>query len=84
MMGTKRHCETPSIAACSNTPAGFTSIATIPSITAQYVEWQVVTTNGANPGASNFSFYVTPEPASLVVWGLVIAGCFVMARRRKA
>lgn len=30
------------------------------------------------------TFAITPEPASLVVWGLVIAGGIVIARRRKA
>lgn len=64
----------------------FTHTDAIPSITAQYVRWQVLATNGANPGAANFQFTATPVPEP-EIYAMLLAGLGLMgtiARRRKS
>jgi len=65
--------------------ANFTHIDSVPGITAQYVRWQVLATNGVNPGAANFQFAAAPvpEPETYV---MLLAGLGLMvgvARSRK-
>lgn len=55
----------------------------------QYFELTLTTTPTYGGGVRMLSLtggdsVSTPEPASVVVWGLVIAGGLVVARRRKA
>jgi hypothetical protein len=60
----------------------------LPAITAQYVKWQVLSTIGSNPGASNFQFTVTavpePETYALLLAGLGLMGAIVRRRTAKA
>ncbi len=63
----------------------FTSSAAIGGLTAQYVRFDVVATNGANPGAHTFFFEGTlvPEPASC---GTLLTGLLALlgvVRRRR-
>jgi hypothetical protein len=65
----------------------FQTTLSIPNLNAQYVRWQVISTNGVNPGASNFDFYAAvPEPTSTtlgVIGATGLAGVGLL-RRRKA
>jgi hypothetical protein len=65
--------------------ADFLTTTSIPGITAEFVRWQVLTTNGVNPGASNFAFTVgataTPEPGSLALFGAGFAALCLFRRR---
>jgi PEP-CTERM motif len=65
--------------------AQFLTTTSIPGITAEFVRWRVLTTNGVNPGASNFAFTVgataTPEPGSLALFGAGFAALCLFRRR---
>jgi hypothetical protein len=57
------------------TIASFQTTTAIPNITAQFLRWQVLATNGSNPGAADFEFFGTipsavPEPSTLTLVGL--------------
>jgi hypothetical protein len=60
-------------------------------IMAQFLQWDVVTTTGVNPGAAEFAFFTTefeavPEPASIAIWSIAAAAVFaglVWRRRSK-
>lgn len=62
--------------------AQFQLTTAVSGITAQYVEWQVLTTNGVNPGAAELSFSTTPEPGSLLLFGTGIVGVMGAIRRK--
>ncbi len=49
-----------------NGVANFQSHDAIPDITAQYVRWQVLASNGSNPGAADFEFYTGSPPTVAV------------------
>jgi hypothetical protein len=58
-------------------------------IEAQFLRFDVVSTNGANVGAAEFAFFTTiaavPEPASIVLWSLLGVGAIgVGIWRRRA
>ena len=72
-------------------PAAFLFTASLPSISAQYVRYQILAVDGsstnstANPGLANieFSVYAVPEPASFMLLGLGGIGLlFVTSLRR--
>lgn len=54
--------------------ASFQTTTTISGITARFLRWDVLTTNGSNPGAADFQFMsagvVVPEPSSMVLAAL--------------
>lgn len=63
--------------------ASFQEIDPIPDITAQYVRFQVLSTNDSNPGAADFEFSVVPEPRSIAaILGLGAMGLLIAARRK--
>ena len=72
-------------------PAGFLSAANLGGLSARYVQYSVLATQGGNPGLSNISFEgqlaggTVPEPAS---WALLLTGFglvgFAARRRRQA
>jgi hypothetical protein len=69
--------------------ADFQTTTDIPNISAQYLRFQVLGTNGANPGAANFDFFTStalPEPGTLplVTLGGVVVGGLGWLRCRKA
>jgi hypothetical protein len=51
-------------------------------VTAQYVRWQVVSANGANPGAADISFTIVPEPGSFAAGAVGILILALRWRRR--
>jgi len=69
--------------------AAFTTSTDIPNISALYLRWQVLGTNGANPGAANFDFFnanAVPDPATLalaVIGGVMVCGLGWGRRRTK-
>ncbi len=69
----------------ANTYPNFTTTPSLGDVRAQYVEYDVLASNGANPGLSNIDFTGSvPEPTS---WVLLVAGfglIGVAARRRSA
>ena len=72
------------------TPVGPTGVASfldtesVAGLTGRYIQYSVIAANGANPGLSNISFGLVPEPAT---WGLMIVGFGLTgfaARRRRS
>ncbi|TRW17792.1 PEPxxWA-CTERM sorting domain-containing protein [Glacieibacterium frigidum] len=64
-------------------PSSFLNTVSLSGFTARYIQYGVISSNGANPGLSNIAFNAVPEPAT---WGLLIAGFAVVgiaARRRR-
>ena len=57
------------------------SAANFQGVTAQYVRWQVVSTNGANPGASDFRFTAAPVPAAIWLLGAGLIGLVGIRRK---
>lgn len=71
------------------TPTGPTSLASFyygadlgTLINASYVRYQVVQTNGANPGLANIQLNSTPEPSSLALMGTGVVSMAGLLRRR--
>lgn len=66
-----------------NDPSDFLNTVSLSGFTARYIQYGVISSNGANAGLSNIAFNAVPEPAT---WGLLIAGFAmvgVAARRRR-
>jgi hypothetical protein len=53
-----------------------------PPVTARYVRWQVVSSNGVNPGAADISFTIVPEPGSFAAGAVGILILALRWRRR--
>lgn len=63
------------------TPADLTTVVPINSVIARYLRWDVTAAqNLANSGASNFAFYIIPEPASAAL--LALGSLAILGRRR--
>ena len=52
-------------------PSDFAFTGGLGNIQAQYVQYHVTATSGANPGLSNINFTAVPEPAT---WGMMLIG----------
>jgi hypothetical protein len=73
--------------------SGFTQISDFQTfvdtqgLTGRYLRWQVLTTNGGNPGAADFSFDATPvgvpEPGTMLICGGSLVGLAMVLRRRR-
>ena len=79
---------TPTAPASPTGPADFLTSTSIPNYTARYVRWDVTSTNGANPGASNFEFHdnasSVPEPGTGLLAGTVLLLGVITWRRAQA
>jgi hypothetical protein len=66
------------------TPADFLTIASLNGLTAEFLRYTVLTSNGPNPGLSDLSFTTAvPEPSTWAMMMLGFAGVGFMAYRRR-
>jgi PEP-CTERM motif len=66
------------------TPANFLTIADLNGLTAEYLQYTVLASNGPNPGLSDINFTTAvPEPSTWAMMLLGFAGVGLLAYRRK-
>jgi hypothetical protein len=66
------------------TPADFLTIANLNGLTAEFLQYSVLASNGPNPGLSDINFTTAvPEPSTWAMMILGFAGVGLLAYRRK-